>query len=220
MRFFSRGLNHAKAAIALRKAFDTVIEAAMVAKESLATQRNAGRGVGSAANSNRSSMSSLGAGARAPPSRAGSTASSAAGSPSHSRKASTNSGAAENTAAENAAAIAAAVTTAVPASADDKDPEEGLKQDDSTSKVASLQRQLEALLARQKEAEVAAAAAAAATATANGDGFSDSDDSDDSENEGDGVKGVEEGSSMLEIATRRCMEMEDKVDNLEGECRK
>eukprot|EP00903_Cladosiphon_okamuranus_P011418 g10760.t1 len=202
----AKGLNPAKAAIALRKAFDTVIEAAMAAKES---QRNARGGV----KNNRGSMSSASEG-RGRSSRGGSSAASS-GSVSPSRPVSTGSGAvAEKNAAaavaKNAAAISAAVAAAVGGEAGAKREQE---QDDSTSKVASLQRQLEALAARQKEAVAAAAAT--------GDGFSDDEESEHEDEEtGRGeVRAKATGSSLLEVATRRCTEMEDKIDDLEAECR-
>lgn len=68
----------------------------------------------------------------------------------------------------------------------------------SSTKVASLQRQLEALAARQEESEVAAKAAQAATSSSAGSG-----------------RGAECGG-MLEAATRRCAEMEDRIDEVEG----
>lgn len=206
----SRGLNPAKAAIALRKAFDAVIEAAMAAKQGLEVQRNATRG---GTTSTRNSASSAGS-MRGRGSRGGSAASSAPASPSGSRSPSRTasaaalmSSAAETDAADHASSIAAALSLS--ATAADK-----AEQGDSNTRVASLQRQLEALSARQREAEVAAAAAAALV----GDGFSDDEDGDEEEGGGGGgAAKAKGGSSMLEVATRRCAEMEDRIDDLEGE---
>ncbi|CAB1115305.1 unnamed protein product [Ectocarpus sp. CCAP 1310/34] len=210
----AKGLNPAKAAIALRKAFDTVIEAAMVAKGTLEQQRNEARRSGSSSNRNSASSAT---GRRGRGSRGGASSlssASASGSVSPARNAAATTAAGNTTAdmVENAAAIANALAASV-SSADEGD-ENAAKQDGSATKVASLQRQLEALSARQEESAAAAVAAAALS----GGGFSDDDDDDDDDDDGgDGEgEGKAKGSaSLLEVATRRCTEMEDKIDGLE-----
>lgn len=181
----NRGLNPAKAAIGLRKAFDTVIEAAMAAKISLEAQRSATRGGG--LNSNTSARTDI----------SGSARGSAAGA-----SGARDTGNAPTAAANNATAAAAvAVAPADPNKAEDAGKAGATEEN---SKVASLQRQLQALSARQEEANAAASAAV----LAEGGGL---------QGEGKGPDGAA-GASRLEVATRRCTELEDKVADLEGGC--
>lgn len=134
-----------KAAVALRKAFDTVIEEALVAKENLAAQKNA------------SNTSTEDTGKADRPS-VGPTASS----------------------------DAVEATTHDPAVSAEEN-----------SKVASLQRQFEALVSSQEETDKVAALAA--------------------KGENDGGAVVLK-ASQLEVATKRCVELEGKVEDLEGTC--
>lgn len=76
----------------------------------------------------------------------------------------------------------------------------------ANSKVSSLQRQLEALSARQREADIQLEAEKALAGEQSGD-----------EDDGTGTAG--ERASKLEVTTRRCTELEDRVDDLEGEFR-
>lgn len=76
----------------------------------------------------------------------------------------------------------------------------------ANSKVSSLQRQLEALSARQREADIQLEAEKALAGEQSGD-------------EGEGAGGAGERASKLEVTTRRCTELEDRVDDLEGELR-
>lgn len=151
-----------KAAVALRKAFDTVVEAALVAKENLAAQRNATRADGSDRGTHVSS----------------------------SRASAGDTGTADRPSVRPAASSdAVEATTDGPAFADKEN-----------SKVASLQRQLEALLTSQEETDkVAALAAQGGNVAADG-----------------GAVALK--TSQLEVATKKCAELEGKVEDLEGTC--
>lgn len=132
-----------KAAVALRKAFDTVIEEALVAKENLAAKKKASQ----------ASAGDTG------------TADRPSGGPT------TPSDAVEATTHDSAVAA------------------------EENSKVASLQRQFEALLASQEETDKVAALAA------------------QGENDGGAVVFK---ASQLEVSTKKCAELEGKVEDLEG----
>lgn len=79
---------------------------------------------------------------------------------------------------------------------------------DANSRVASLQRQLEALTTRQEESEVTLPKA----------GLHENGHEPGNLRSGRGGGGAGAGTSRLEATTRRCAELEDKVDDLEGEC--
>jgi len=134
-----------KAAVALRKAFDTVIEEALVAKENLAAKRNA------------------------------------------------NQAGAEDT----GTADRPSVGPTAPSDAVEANTHDPAVAAEENSKVASLQRQLEALLANQEETDKVAALAA------------------QGENDGGAVAFK---ASQLEVATKKCAELEGKVEDLEGTC--
>lgn len=170
--------------MALRKAFDTVIEAAMVAKENLAQQRNTAREVGKGSGSSRISR----------PASTGGIGITGRG---RSGRSSPNS----RSTASIVSASASSEKLPPASKVDSSDGEDLARGSGDNSKVASLQRQLEALVARQTEADQATAAVVAAST---GD--------DGGEDDGDAKR------SMLEVANRRCAELEDKVEDLEGAC--
>ena len=217
-----RGMQPAKAAITLRKAFDTVIEAAMAAKENLSASKRTAATRGSENNSSgRSSRVMLGSasgkslGGRPSTTRGSSPASSAnvSRSASAASKNFPKAAAAATPAAEDApaAAAAAAALASNPSdttvSTSDAGGASGVGVEEAppdNSVIASLKRQLEALSARQNEADVATALATAMA----GEGGP--------EEGGNGGKSTA-GPSRLEAATHRCAELEDKIEDLEGE---
>lgn len=179
-----RGLNPLKAAVSLRKAFDVVIQAAMVAKEALGNQRAERRNV------NTSSTTSPVAPAK------GASATRNPSSPTS--KTPAKSDRPKSTVKVTTGTVEISGMTSVVSAG----PSLGAGR--RNSKVESLQRQLEALTARHQESEIAAKAANSAAVV---DLF---------------IKPGRERESganerRLQTVARRCVELEDKVKELEGE---
>lgn len=200
---YLRGLNSGKAAVILRKAFDTVIEAAMAAKESLKIQRALTQGSGGSLGSKGTSRESTGSGVEVgSPKRMRTRVSSTSPNAAKSRNASLSTNGATKNASVDASATSATNEGVPGETGKDRGSNEGNGQTlaGENSKVASLRRQLELLTAKQDEGD------SLVVLTRGGES-----------GEGEGQRGSGGAkASMLESATRRCNELEDKVEDLEG----